>query len=107
MTHSNDKAERSRQRSEQHQSKDRLVWIMLGIASFCYLIVPILWHGAIEYGWIHAPTSEGFKSAVHNADSPFFWFFAYTAIRASLVFWRDAKKEYQAPQPTPDEQRAA
>ncbi len=92
MTHSTDRQERSRQRSIEHQRKRRNTYIVFAVALFFYVGVPILWYGAIEYGWVHAPETTEFKSSLDKAKPILFLVVLYSTIRF-LEYQLEERKE--------------
>ena|SRR3989344_4005152 len=59
-----ERLERSRLRAEEHHRRKVL---MLIVVLFLYVVVPLLWYGAIEFGLAHPIRTPGLDSALSSA----------------------------------------
>lgn len=66
------KAKLSRIRSQEYQHRKKVDMTVFWTALFLYIGVPLLWYGAIEFGWIRPIDNPDFKSAVWRAGSVIF-----------------------------------
>lgn len=65
MTRREDRQEASRRRAEEHLRRRKMKFWTFAIALGLYIGVPVLWYGAIEYGWVHPIRSPELNQAVH------------------------------------------
>jgi hypothetical protein len=64
-----ERAERSRLRAEQYERRRRTKAILVIAALVIYVVVPLLWNGAIEFGLVHPIRTPEFKSALSLAGT--------------------------------------
>src|SRR3989344_6415074 len=63
-----DRLERSKRRAEEYQRR-RSTQKALFIAALClYVVVPVLWYGAIEIGLVHPIRTPELRNALHMAS---------------------------------------
>jgi hypothetical protein len=67
MTRREERLEKSRKRAEEHQRRRKTRLRLLIAAGALYIVVPLLWYGAIEFGVIEPIRTPEFKSAVNVA----------------------------------------
>lgn len=48
-----ERAERSRLRAEEYQRRKRTRTLLVLAALALYVVVPLLWNGAVEFGWVN------------------------------------------------------
>jgi DMSO/TMAO reductase YedYZ heme-binding membrane subunit len=53
--------ERARQRAEEHQQKRKIRFRLMMTALFLYVVVPLIWNGAIEFGFARPIQTPEFK----------------------------------------------
>ena len=53
MTRREDRQEASRQRAEEHLRRRKMKFWVFATALGLWVGVPVLWYGAIEFGWAH------------------------------------------------------
>ena len=89
MTRSEDRQDRSRQRSREYVRKRRTNAIVLGVATFLYVGVPVLWNGAVEFGYVQPIKSQSFKSSLVIAS----FIIIYIMIRTFINYERYGKQD--------------
>ena len=67
--------ERSSLRAAEHQRGLRLRSTIMFSALAIYVLVPLLWYGAVEFGLVHPIRTSEFNNALHFAGSTLFLVF--------------------------------
>ena len=67
MTRKEERLEKSRQRAEEHQRRRKIRLALFVAAVVLYVVTPLLWYGAIEFGLVYPIRTPEFKSAVNLA----------------------------------------
>lgn len=62
------KEERSKLRAEEHQHRRRIRVLLLIVALTLYVVVPLLWDGAVEFGWVHPIRTPEFQRSLSVAS---------------------------------------
>ena len=68
MTRREERLERARQRAEEYRRKRKLRLTLFLSALALYVLVPLMWYGAIEFGLVRPIRTPEFKSAVSLAS---------------------------------------
>ncbi len=63
-----ERQDRSRLRAEEHARRNRMRLILLITSLALYVLVPLLWYGAVEFGWVHPIQTPEFKQAINLAS---------------------------------------
>ncbi len=63
-----DRQERSRRRAEEYAKRRRMRLILLVTGLVTYVVVPLMWYGGVEFGWVHPIRTPEFKQALHIAS---------------------------------------
>ncbi len=71
MTRREDRREVSRQRAEEHTRRRKVRFWAFFIALALYVGVPVLWYGAIEFGFVRPIKTPEFASALRWLSSGF------------------------------------
>ena len=69
MTRSDERAERSKKRSMEHQRKRRRDIALVSGALVLYVVVPLLWYAGLEVGWVRPIQSPELKTYLSLARS--------------------------------------
>ena len=59
-----ERVEQSRLRSEEHQRRKRTRMLLLLVGTALYVVVPLLWNGAVEFGWVQPIRTPEFQSSL-------------------------------------------
>lgn len=62
-----ERAEQSRMRAAEHQRRKRMRMLLLIVGLILYVAVPLLWNGAVEFGWVQPIRTPEFQSSVRLA----------------------------------------
>jgi hypothetical protein len=62
-----ERAEQSRLRAAEHQRRKRTRMLLFIGGIVLYVLIPLLWNGAVEFGWIHPIRTPEFRSSVQLA----------------------------------------
>ena|SRR3990167_4981313 len=62
-----ERLEHSRLRAEEHHCRKRFRTRLFVAVLATYVLVPLLWYGAVEFGLIHPIRTPEFKDAVNSA----------------------------------------
>ena len=80
-----ERLERSKQRAIQHQLYRRRRLMLIAVAGFLYVVVPVLWYGAVEFGLVRQIRTPEFSNAISSARSLCFIILCF----GLLDFYRD------------------
>lgn len=69
MSRIENRAQQGAQRASVYQRGQRVRTALFVVALLGYVVVPLLWHGAIALGWIHPMLSDGFQRATAVASA--------------------------------------
>jgi DMSO/TMAO reductase YedYZ heme-binding membrane subunit len=59
---------RNKLRAMEHQMRRRTKWTLLALAIGIYVVVPLLWYGAVEFGLVRPIQTPEFKNALSLAS---------------------------------------
>ena len=62
-----ERAEQSRLRAAEHQRRKRTRMLLFISGVVTYVLIPLLWNGAVEFGWIHPIRTPEFRNSVQLA----------------------------------------
>ena len=62
-----ERIEQGRLRAAEHQRRKRTRMLLFIGGVVLYVLVPLLWNGAVEFGWIHPIRTPEFRSSVELA----------------------------------------
>lgn len=68
MSHE-DRQQRSQQRAEEYSRRKKLRFILFVAGLSLYVGVPLLWYGAVEFGWVRPIQTPEFKNALSVASA--------------------------------------
>ena len=89
-----ERLERSKQRAIQHQLYRRRRLMLIAVAGFLYVVVPVLWYGAVEFGLVRQIRTPEFSNAISSARSLCFIILCF-GLLDFYRDWREPKKENQ------------
>ena len=63
-----ERAEQSRLRAIEHQRRKRTRMLLFVVGIVLYVVVPLLWNGAVEFGWVQPIRTPEFQSSLRLAS---------------------------------------